>query len=95
MADKSTIYLLTDEIDHLTLRYTDYGEKLDRFQSIKKIRDCIFRFDFVKEVLKDIDVRTETLNSIEDEALYQIMLTVRTQLLKSLLSCNILIDIPV
>ena len=84
MADKSTIYLLTDEIDHLTLRYTDYGEKLDRFQSIKKIRDCIFRFDLVKEALNDIDVRTETLNSIEDEALYQIMLTVRTQLLNSL-----------
>lgn len=85
MADNSTIYLEADEIDHLTIRYTDFNEALNRREGIKKIRFYNSKYQNVAMVLEDVDIDSLSVENTDDEAVYRLLVRVRTALLGDVL----------
>ena len=85
MANKSTVYLLADEIDHITIRYTDFGEPLNKKAGIKKILYCCARYKKVARRLSAYDVRADALYALPESELYTLMVTVRDTLLYDVL----------
>ena len=85
MANKSTVYLQADEIDHITIRYTDHGEPLDKKAGIKKILFCCSRYQKVAERLAQYDVSAAALGALPESEFYKLMVTVRDTLLRDVL----------
>ena len=86
MPDKSTFYLQADEIDHITIRYTDFGEPLNRKQSIKKILFYYSCYQEVKRNLSDFEITAPALQSLSVSELYDLMIIVRNTLLYDILN---------
>lgn len=80
--NRSTYFLQADEIDHLTIRYTDFGEKLNRKKAVEMIKFYAAAYDSVKTELGDTDVSYGSLNGLADEELYMILVVIRTELLR-------------
>ena len=83
--NKSHHYLEVDEIDHLTLSYKDFGKSLDRDRAVKMI---LFYSDAYDEVRKSLDAGRMTktfLDNLDDKALYDILIIIRTVLLDAVL----------
>ena len=87
MANKSTVYLQADEIDHITIRYTDLGEPLNKKAGIKKILQYCACYKKVAERLSGVDVSAAALNVLPESEIYKLMVTVRDTLL-----CDVLRD---
>ena len=77
----STYYLQADEIDHVTIRYTDFGEALNREKAVAFITRYNAWYDEVAAVLSDIEVNEKALCTLSDKALYEILVRIRTVLL--------------
>ena len=79
--NRTTLFLQADEIDHLTIRYTDFGEPLKKETAVKMIKfydDC---YDEVAAELADIDTKKEELTKLGEKELYEILVRIRTVLL--------------
>ena len=85
MANKSTVYLQADEIDHITIRYTDHGEPLDKKAGIKKILFLCACYKKVAARLQAYDVSEAALGALPESEIYQILVTVRDTLLHDVL----------
>lgn len=85
MANRSEIYLKVDEIDHLTIRYTDFGEALDRKAGIKKICRYVSEYPAVRESLNGVDTSAAALGRLGDEELCAVLVKVRAALLYKVL----------
>lgn len=81
--NRTTLFLQTDEIDHLTIRYTDFGEPLDKCRAVKMIKFYADCYDAVAEKIKDVDVSNEALKNLSEKELYEILVRIRTVLLDS------------
>ena len=86
MANKSTVYLQADEIDHITIRYTDFGEALDKKAAIRKILFCCSCYKKVAARLSQYDVSADALGALPENELYACMVTVRDTLLHDILN---------
>ena len=86
MANKSTVYLLADEIDHITIRYTDFGEPLDKKAGIKKILFCCARYKKVAARLSGVEVSAAALDALPESEVNKLMVTVRDTLLHEVLN---------
>lgn len=83
--NKCQILLQADEIDHITIRYTDFGEALKRKDGIKKVllyNDC---YAPVKAALSSFEINEKALYALSDEELYRVYVAVRTALLEEVL----------
>ena len=78
---KSMYYLQADEIDHVTIRYTDFGEPLNREKAVKFITSYNAWYDDVASVLMDVQVSEKSLCELSDSELYEILVRIRTVLL--------------
>lgn len=81
--NRSTLFLQTDEIDHLTIRYTDFGEPLDKEKAIKMIKfysDC---YSEVQKEIGEVDTSNKSLQKLTEKELYEILVKIRTVLLNS------------
>ncbi|MCQ2462002.1 MAG: hypothetical protein MJ177_01195 [Clostridia bacterium] len=78
---KSMYYLQADEIDHVTIRYTDFGEPLNREKAVKFITSYNAWYDDVAKVLTDVKVNEKNLYELSDSELYEILVRIRTVLL--------------
>lgn len=85
MANKSTVYLLADEIDHITIRYTDFGEPLDTKSGIKKILQSCARYKKVAARLAGYEVSADALGALPESELCDLMIAVRDTLLGDVL----------
>ena len=85
MANKSTVYLQADEIDHITIRYTDFGEPLDTEAGIKKILYYASCYKQVAARLSGVDVRAAALEALPESEIYKILVAVRDTLLHDVL----------
>ena len=85
MANKSTVYLQADEIDHITIRYTDFGEPLDKKAGIKKILQYCACYKQVAARLSQVDVSAAALDAMPQSEVYRLMVTVRDTLLHDVL----------
>ena len=79
--DKTALYLEADEIDHLTIRYTDFGEHLNTEKGIKLITAYNMKYPAVNAALAGIDTSRAALSRLPEEEIYKILVTVRTVLL--------------
>lgn len=79
--NKTTLYLEADEIDHLTIRYTDFSEHLNTAKGIKMITAYNMKYPEVKAALAGIDTSRAALSLLNEEEIYKILVTVRTVLL--------------
>lgn len=86
MANKSTVYLQADEIDHITIRYTDFGEPLDKAAGIKKILFCCACYKKVADRLSQVDLSADALGALPERELLRLMVTVRDTLLYDVLN---------
>lgn len=86
MANKSTVYLQADEIDHITIRYTDFGEPLDTKAGIKKILFYVSCYKKVAERLSPYDVSAAALAALPESEIYTLMVMVRDTLLRDVLN---------
>ena len=81
MVDKYAIFKETDEIDHVSIVYTR-GGKLDIDKSIGFIkRHYVCDID-VHSALQNYDLSDEKLLSMNEQELYEILVTIREILLK-------------
>lgn len=85
MANKSTVYLQADEIDHITIRYTDFGEPLDKKAGIKKILFLCACYKKVAARLSQYDVSAAALDALPESEICNLMITVRDTLLHDVL----------
>ncbi len=77
-------YLLTlqaDEIDHLTIRYTDFGEKLNRNKASEMIHFYVSAYDSVSDAFKNENTCFSSLCKKEEKELYDMLVIIRTILL--------------
>lgn len=81
--NRTTLFLQTDEIDHLTIKYTDFGEPLDRATATKMIKFYADCYDEVAEEIKDVKTENESLQKLSEKELYEILVRIRTVLLDS------------
>lgn len=79
--NRTTLFLQTDEIDHLTIRYTDFGEPLNSETAIKMIKFYADCYDEVAEKISDVDTKKEELHKLSEKELYEILVKIRTVLL--------------
>lgn len=79
--NKTTLYLEADEIDHLTIRYTDFGEHLNTAKGIGMITAYNMKYPGVAAALSGIDTSRAGLSRLPEEEIYKILVTVRTVLL--------------
>ena len=79
--NKTTLYLEADEIDHLTIRYTDFSEPLNTAKGIKMITAYNMKYPEVAAALSGIDTSRAGLSRLPEEEIYKILVTVRTVLL--------------
>ena len=79
--NRTTLFLQADEIDHLTIRYTDFGEPLKAETAIKMIKFYADCYDEVAEKIADVDTKTEALRKLSEKELYEILVKIRTVLL--------------
>lgn len=79
--NRTTLFLQADEIDHLTIRYTNFGELLKAETAIKMIKFYADCYDEVAEKIADVDTRTEALRKLSEKELYEILVKIRTVLL--------------
>ena len=79
--NKTTLYLEADEIDHLTIRYTDFGEPLNTAKGIKMITAYNMKYPAVRAALESVDTSRAGLLRLPEEEIYKILVTVRTVLL--------------
>ena len=77
--EKSKIYLQADEIDHLTIRYTDHHEPLNKEKAVRFIKMYAAWYDEVKAALEGTDL--DSLLMKKDEELLSLLVTVRNTLL--------------
>lgn len=82
-ANVSTLYLQADEIDHLTLRYTDYDEPLNRKTAINMISFYRGTYDEVAEALKLPALCRPVLEGMSEKELYDLLVVIRTVLLNA------------
>ena len=82
-ANVSTLYLQADEIDHLTLRYTDYDEPLNRKTAINMISFYRDAYDDVAAALKLPALCRPVLEEMSEKELYDLLVIIRTVLLTS------------
>ncbi len=79
--NRATLFLQADEIDHLTIRYTDFGEPLNTETAIKIIKFYADCYDEVAEKISDADIKKEELQKLSEKELYEILVKIRTVLL--------------
>ena len=79
--NRTTLFLQADEIDHLTVRYTDFGEPLDTETAIKMIKFYADCYNEVAEKISGIDTKKEELQKLGEKELYEILVKIRTVLL--------------
>lgn len=79
--NRSSYFLEADEIDHLTIRFTDFGENLNKEKASFFIRKYLSKYSVLKEMtcLSEIDDRA--IRSLEDKELYEILVKIRTYIL--------------
>lgn len=81
---KHNPYLLTlqaDEIDHLTIRYTDFGEKLNKDKACEMIHFYVSVYDSVSAALKNENTCFSSLYEKNEKELYDMLVIIRTILL--------------
>lgn len=81
-AERSKYFLQADEIDHLTIRYTDFGEKLNCKRGVEMIKYYNSAYPSVNDILNLKDASYEYLNSLSETEIYSLLVLVRTELLK-------------
>ena len=80
--NRTTLFLQADEIDHLTIRYTDFGEPLNTESAMKMIKFYADCYDEVAEKISDFDTKTEELRKLSEKELYEVLVKIRTVLLE-------------
>ncbi len=80
--NRSTYFLQADEIDHLTIRYTDFGEKLNKKKATEMIHFYNDIYSAVSEKLKAYELSFEALDRYSEKELYDILVIIRTVLLE-------------
>lgn len=80
--NRSTYFLQADEIDHLTIRYTDFGERLNKKKAVEMIHFYNDVYSAVSDELKDYDLSFEALDRYSEKELYGILVIIRTALLE-------------
>ena len=84
--NKSTYFLQVDEIDHLTLRYTDYGENLNKKKAAEMIHFYSFAYEEVKKNLSGYALDYASLYSKSEEELYEILVIIRNVIISKTVS---------
>lgn len=79
--NRTTLFLQADEIDHLTIRYTDFSEPLNTESAIKMIKYYADCYDEVAEKISDVDTKKEELQKLSEKELYEVLVKIRTVLL--------------
>ena len=79
--NRATLFLQADEIDHLTIRYTDFSEPLNKEKAVKMIKFYSACYDKAAAAIGNIDTKKETLQSKSERELYEILVKIRTVLL--------------
>lgn len=78
---KSVYYLQADEIDHLTIRYTDFGEPLNKERAAKFITEYSAWYEDVRNALGGTELRKNELLNMDEKELYRLLVIIRTVLL--------------
>ncbi len=79
--NRTTLFLQADEIDHLTIRYTDFNEPLQREKAVEMI---FFYVNCYKEVAEKISLwKKSELHNLSDNELYETLVIIRKVLLRS------------
>lgn len=73
--------LQADEIDHLTIRYTDFGEHLNKPKACDMIHFYVSAYDEVSHRLKEIKTDYSSLSDKTESELYDILVVIRNVLL--------------
>ena len=81
MRTDCAIYKEVDEIDHLTIRYRR-GEPLQRDTAIRMLQRYPACFDDVGAAFAGTDLTLEALCALDDRTLHDMLVRVRTVLLK-------------
>ena len=76
----SYIYLLIDEIDHITIQYREQNKPLQRKNGIDKILYCLSAFDEVRTALAGSDTGRNALNALTDAELHDVLIMTRNAL---------------
>lgn len=79
--NRCTLFLQADEIDHLTIRYTDFGEKLNTRRGIEMILFYSSAYEEVKNALPCAGISEKHLSSLSEDEIYKLLVKVRTVLL--------------
>lgn len=80
--NRATLFLQADEIDHLTIRYTDFSEPLNKEKAVKMIKFYCSRYDKVAAEIGNINIKKEELLKLSENELYEVLVKIRTVLLE-------------
>lgn len=86
--NRQTYTLQADEIDHLTIRYTDFGEKLNRKKAVEMIKFYHAVYPQAASALGGTDVSYDGLEAKDEKELYNLLVIIRTVLLNLAFSEN-------
>lgn len=73
--------LQTDEIDHLTIRYTDFGEKLNKEKACNMIHFYVSAYDLVADAFRNESTCFCSLREKSESELYEMLVKIRSILL--------------
>lgn len=80
----SYLYLLIDEIDHITIAYREWGKGLDRRSGINKIQYCLHAFPAVEAAFEGRKTRVADLETLTDDELHDVLVFTREALIKTI-----------
>ena len=80
--NRASYFLLADEIDHVSIRYTDFGEKLNRKKAAELLKFVAFAFREVAFAIGESDLSGGWFDDKTDEEIHSVMVKARTALLE-------------
>ena len=79
--NRSKYFLQADEIDHLTIRYTDKGEKLSTEKGAEMLLFYNFCYPEVSAALEGNEITKEALSKLGEDEIYRLLVITREALL--------------